>query len=286
MALLLNRRQSPAAADRGSALGRWAARLVLTVVVLIYLLPVLYLLMTSVKSTADFTRNPLGLPAAIDWSNLWNAWAQGDFATYAWNSLLYAGVGAAVGTIGSVFLAFPIARRYVRWSGPLQLLFVIALFLPNALVAQFQLLLNVGLYDNRVGYLLLVISQFGIGPLLLVGYFRSIPASMDEAAAMDGSSYSRYIWTFVIPLSRPVLVTVFVLQAIAIWNEIILATVVFADPSKSPISKGLLAFSGPYGTNVPLLASATVIVAGPLLLLYLFLQRYIVAGALGGSIKA
>lgn len=265
--------------------GAWMARGSLTLVILVYVLPVLYLILTSLKSTAEFNRNPLGIPQSIEWSNFSNAWKQGSFAIFALNSLLYSIVGALIGTVASLLLAFPVARRYIRWSGHFQLFFVVALFLPNALVGQFQLLLKLGLYDNRIGYMLLLISGLGVGPLLLVGYLKSIPESMDEAAAMDGCSYWKYLWRFVVPLSRSALVTVFILQAIGMWNEIIVATVVLSDPTKSPVSKGLYAFSGPYGTNVPLLASATMIVAGPLILIYIVLQRYIIAGALGGSFK-
>lgn len=264
---------------------RWIPALILGVIVLLYVIPLGYLLMTALRSTADFNRNPVGPPLSLDFGNLATAWSQGNFGTFALNSILYSVVGATLGTFGSLLLAFPIARRYIRWSGFWQLLFPVALFLPNALVTQFQLLLSIGLYDNRFGYILLLVGQLGVGPLILVGYFRSIPMALDEAAAMDGCSYWSYLWRFVIPLSRPALVTVFVLQAISIWNEIILATIMLSDPSKAPISKGLLAFAGPYGTNVPLLASATAIVAIPLILLYVFLQRFIIAGALGGSFK-
>jgi raffinose/stachyose/melibiose transport system permease protein len=283
----LGRQQKAAAggpARPGSRM-RWVPGSILAVIVLTYLIPLGYLLITALRSTADFNRNPVGLPSGLDFGNLANAWAQGNFSEFALNSVLYSVVGATVGTFGSVLLAFPIARRYVRWSGFWQLLFMIALFLPNALVTQFQLMLALGLYDNRFGYILLLVGQFGVGPLILIGYFRSIPITLDEAAAMDGCGYWSYIWRFILPLSRPALVTVFVLQAISIWNEIILATIMLSDPSKAPISKGLLAFAGPYGTNVPLLAAATSIVAIPLILLYVFLQRFIIAGALGGSFK-
>ncbi|NJL57880.1 carbohydrate ABC transporter permease, partial [bacterium] len=102
-------------------------------------------------------------------------------------------------------------------------LYVIALFLPVALIPQFQLMLNLGLYNNPVGYVMLFLVN-PIGVVILVNYIKTLPLELDEAAAMDGCGYVRYILYIVFPLSRPVIATVVVIHAIGIWNELILAT--------------------------------------------------------------
>ena len=166
------------------------------------------------------------------------------------------------------------------------LLFVLALFLPNVLITQFQLILQLGLYNSRIGYMLLLISSLGIGPLLIIGYLRSLPRELDEAAAMDGCGYFRYVWTFVVPLCKPVLTAVFILQTIAIWNDIIGATIYLSSPDLKTVSQGLFAFYGQNGKNEwALLAAATLIVAAPLIVVYLAFQRFFISGALKGSLK-
>ncbi|WP_053207884.1 carbohydrate ABC transporter permease [Jiangella muralis] len=255
-------------------------------VVALYLLPLLFLLNTALKRPGEFSADPVGLTDGLALGNFVDAWTQGNFGALVANSVLYAVVCAAVGTVLSVLIAFPVARNYVRWSRPLRVLFVLSLFLPNAIVAQFQLVLKLGLYDTRLGYMLLMTAGLGVGPLLVMGYLRSLPRELDEAAAMDGCGYFRFVWTFVFPLCKPVLGAVFILQVIGVWNDIIGATIYLASPELRTISLGLFTFYGEYGNNQwELLAAATLIVAAPLILLYVFTQRLFISGAIAGSLK-
>jgi raffinose/stachyose/melibiose transport system permease protein len=97
--------------------------------------------------------------------------------------------------------------------------------------------------------------------------------------------YVRYLFRFLPPLIQPVLATVFILQAIGVWNDIILATILLPDQTKSPVTLGLFAFKGAYVSQWSLLSAATIIVASPLLVVYVFLQRYLVASVVGGAVK-
>ncbi|MGV9195310.1 carbohydrate ABC transporter permease [Microbacterium sp. MC2] len=256
----------------------------LSLLILSYTIPLLYLVNTALKSYAEYAVNPNGLVQDPQWANFPDAWQQGNFGTYLLNTLLYAITGAGGVTLLALMIGFPLGRGYIRgskfWFGVLASF----LFLPNAIVAQYQLLIGMNLYDTRVGYIVILALGVGIGPLLLAAYAQSIPREIDEAAAIDGAGYWRYLWTFAVPLCRPALATVFLLSAVAIWNDIILGTVLFADSSKWPIATGLNAFKGVNLTNWPLLAAATIIVAVPLIVLYLFVQRYLV-NAVAGAVK-
>lgn len=247
----------------------------------VFLFPLAYLLNTALKSNAAFATDPIGLVTDPQWGNFLQAWNQGDFGAYVLNSVLYTVAGSAIGTLITLVLAFPVARGYIKGGKLWSVLFVLVLFLPNALITQFQLLLRLGLYDNRLGYILMVGVGVGVGPLLFSGFVKSVPYELDEAAAIDGVGYWRYLFSFIVPLSKPALATVFILQAVWIWNEIILATVLLADPSKFPVTVGLYAFKGTYSNQWPLLAAATFIVAAPLIIGYVFIQRYLVSGVLG-----
>lgn len=250
-----------------------------------YLFPLAFLLNTSLKSNAEFFADPMGLVQAPDFSNFSRAWIEGNFAAYILNSILYTGAAAFIGTAISLLLGFPVSRGYLKHHRLWLALFVVMLFLPNALITQFQLLLRLGLYNTQIGYILIMAVAVGVGPILMSGYIKSIPVELDEAAAMDGVGYWRYLLTFVIPLSRPALATVFILQAITVWNEIILATILLPDRGKSPLTLGLFAFQGAYTNQWGLLAAATLIVATPLVVAYVFLQRYMVSGVIGGAVK-
>lgn len=257
------------------------AYICVAVILVVFLFPLLYLLNTALKSNAEFIQDPVGIVRDPQWGNFAAAWQQGNFGSYIMNSVLYTVAGSAIGTFVSLVMAFPVARGYIRGGKLWSVLFVLVLFLPNALITQFQLLLRIGLYDNQLGYILMVGVGVGIGPILFSGFVKSIPVELDEAAALDGVGYWRYLYSFVLPLAKPALATIFILQAVWIWNEIILATVLLADPAKFPVTVGLYAFKGTYSNQWPLLAAATFIVAAPLIVGYIFIQRYLVNGVLG-----
>jgi len=254
------------------------------VIMVMYLFPLGFLINTALKSTAGFYSDPVGLTTSFNFGNFAQAWQKGHFGAYFLNSVMYTGVAAILNTVVSLVVGFPVSRGYVRhrrlWYG----IFVAMLFLPNALMTQFQLVLRLNLYDTAIGYILIMASGLGVGPLLLVGYMKSIPKEMDEAAALDGIGYWRFLFTFLPPLIKPVLATIFILQAIGVWNDIILATILLPSPEKSPLTLGLFAFQGTYSSQWGLLAAATMIVAAPLVVAYVFLQKFLVGGV-AGSVK-
>lgn len=258
--------------------------LLVALVMIAYLFPLVYVVNTALKTTGDFYADPVGIVTDPQLGNFVNAWVQGNFASYVLNSVLYTLCAATLGTAISLVLGFPVARGYVRHPRLWNLLFVALLFLPNSLMTVFQLLLRIGLYNTQLGYILIIGASVGVGPILISAYVRSIPVELDEAAAVDGAGYWRYLITFVIPLAKPALATVFILQAIGVWNDIILATILLPDPAKSPISLGLYAFQGSYSSDWGLLAAATLIVAAPLVAAYVFLQRFLIGGVVG-SVK-
>jgi raffinose/stachyose/melibiose transport system permease protein len=273
-------------ADGRARSERHVGSYVLVAIVLVfYLFPLAFLVDTALKTNTEFARNPNGLVVHPHLGNFVQAWRQGNFGAYILNSILYTGSAAAIGTLVSLVLSFPVSRGYIRGSRVWTVLFVFMLFLPNALITQFQLLFRLNLYGTRLGYILIMAAGVGVGPLLMNGYVKSIPRELDEAAALDGISYWRFLFTFVVRYTRPALATVFILQAIFVWNDIILATILLPDQTLSPLTLGLYNFEGTYTNEWGLLAAATMIVATPLIVAYLFLQRFLVSGVVGGAIK-
>ncbi|MGO2360181.1 MAG: carbohydrate ABC transporter permease [Brachybacterium tyrofermentans] len=257
------------------------AYICLVLLAAVFLLPLLFLLNTALKSDADFLADPVGIVTEPRLQNFVDAWVQGHFGSYILNSIVYTLGGAGIGTVITMLVGFPVARGYIAGGRIWPIVFALLLFLPNSLITQFQLLLRLGLYDSRLGYVLMVAVGVGVGPLLFTGFVKSLPIELDEAAAIDGCGYGRYLVSFALPLCRPALTTIFILQAVWIWNEIILATVLLADQEKFPITVGLFAFKGAYSNQWGLLAAATMIVAVPLVVGYIFIQRYLVNGVLG-----
>jgi len=139
----------------GSKINWWRiiGYVVLLIFAIMYLGPLLMLVNTSLKTTPEFFKNATSLPTTINLDNFIGAWEKADFPRLLLNSILYTAVSTTLYIIMAIFVAFPIARGSVRGHKFLYTLFVIALFLPAALIPQFQLILRLGLYNNPVGYI-------------------------------------------------------------------------------------------------------------------------------------
>ncbi len=256
----------------------------LVVIAVIYLGPVLTAVNVALKTRQEFNLNPTSLAIGLHIENFATAWKKANFPLYVKNSLVYAAVATALYVVTAVFVAFPISRRYVKGSGFFFVLYVVALFLPNALIPQFQLMLHLGLYNTQAGYILLFLVN-PIGVVILVNYIRSLPREMDEAAAMDGCGYVRFVVSVAFPLMKPALASVIVLHAIGIWNEYVTPLIYLTKKAYLPITRGLMVFYGQYGNDWTTLSAAILMLMVPMVALYLLLQRWIIAGVLQGSVR-
>jgi raffinose/stachyose/melibiose transport system permease protein len=264
--------------------GRIGTYVILLIFAAIYLGPLLMLVNTSLKTMPEFMKDATSLATSLHFENFVDAWEKANFPRYLTNSVIYTASGTLLYVIMGLFVAFPISRGYVRGSNGLLTLFVIALFLPVALIPQFQLMLRLGLYNNPIGYIMLFLVN-PIGIVILVNYIKTLPKELDEAAAIDGCGYLRFVLTVILPLTRPAIATVAVLHAIGIWNELILATIYLTNKDYYPITRGMIVFQGVYGSNWPTLAAAVLIMTLPMVVIFLVLQRYIVSGLTAGAVK-
>jgi len=265
-------------------LSNFGAYFILLLFAVIYIGPLLMLVNTAFNTLPNFMKDPTIPVKSLAFQNFIEAWEKANFPQYLLNSFIYTASSTIIFAISAIFVAFPLARGYVKGANFLLTLFVIALFLPPALIPQFQLILHLNLYNTRLGYILLFLVN-PIGIIILVNYIKSIPRELDEAAAMDGCGYFQFVLQIIFPLVRPAIATVVVLHAIGIWNDLIGATIYVTNQDNYPITRGLIVFQGVYGYNWPTLAAAVLILMVPMVILFLVLQRYIISGLTQGSIK-
>lgn len=265
---------------------------VIFLLLLLYVVPLLLVFNVSFKSFNEYLLDPIGIVHNIEWGNYTQAWSEGSFANYFMNSLIYTGAGTILTIMVSLFAAFPVARGYVFWSGFIYLFFLLSQFLPNPMVAQYKLMLTLKEsvpflgYDTKLGFILLKTTGTGVVFMLFVGYVKGISRELDEAAGMDGSGYIRFLFQIILPLMKPVIATGVILTAIGIWNDFVGPIMYLPSPENYPITFGLKEFRGQYGNNWPLLACGIMIVSTPLIVLYTFIQKYLVDGALAGAVKS
>jgi raffinose/stachyose/melibiose transport system permease protein len=247
-----------------------------------FALPLVYLLLQAFKTNPTFLNDPTGLPHPWTASNFKSAWSEGEFSHEMVNSLIYAVVPDVITLILGVFLAFPISRGWFKHSNVLYAFFVFSGFLPAGLIPLFVEARKLGLYDNQAGYLIMT-SLTGAGFFFFVGYIKTIPRELDEAAAMDGCGYIRFIFQIIIPQMKPALATFAIFGFVASWNNLILPLIMLNDSTLWPVTRGLYSFFGEHTSQWPLIAAATMIVAAPILVVFVFLQRHLVEGVAGGA---
>ncbi len=258
---------------------------ILALLALIYLIPLGFVLFVSLMSSRQFALSAASFPDPIMWSNYPTAWVKGAFNTYFLNSLVYT-FAIVFGTlIISTLAAFPIARGHLRGTNVFYIVFLSGILLPAGIIPQFFILQQLGLYNTQLGYILLWCSRVALPIFVLTGFIKTIPSELDDAAAIDGCPYIRYVFQIIVPLLKPALSVVGLILAIRVWNDIIGPVIFLPSKDIKPISAGLFQFFTENAADWTLIAAAILITASPLVLVYVFAQRYIIAGVTGGALK-
>jgi len=292
----LNRPSTGRGSQQEPILSRAAAMLTMGVFTLYFLIPIWWLLVSSTKTQGEFTTTaPLiftadAIPTFIN--NLGGLFAYNDNVFVKWilNSILYAGAGALIGTLIAAMCGYALAKYGFRGREA-----VFNVVLSGVLVPATALALPLFLIFSQVGltntfwavFLPSIVSPFGVY-LARIYASSSVPDELLEAARLDGSSEVRTFFTVATRLMAPALVTIFLFQFVAIWNNFFLPLIMLRDPSLFPVTLGLYSWNSSIGQN-PELRSFVVIGAFvsivPLIIAFLSLQRFWSGGLAAGSIK-
>jgi raffinose/stachyose/melibiose transport system permease protein len=261
----------------------------LLIVAVVWFSPFLILLATSLRTAADFgQRGALSIPTAFTFDNFIQAWDTGAFSTVYLNSALITLVKVPLGVLIAAMLSFALAKLHLPGRRAVLLIVFLGLTVPIyiALVPIFSTVRDIGLVDNLFG-LLGPYLAFGIPfeVLVLHSFFKSVPNEMFEAARMDGAGNWRMFFQIMLPLSLPALVTVAILDAVATWNEFLIALILLNSDEHKTLPLGLLNFQGEFATNFTGLAAGIVIAIVPMLIAYALVQRWIVSGLTAGAVK-
>lgn len=153
-------------------------------------------------------------------------------------------------------------------------------------IAQYKLLISFGLTDSRVGYIFVLITAgIPMATLIMRSFFASQPRELEEAAAIDGAGPVRTFFNIIMPLARPGLAAVGVIQGLQVWNEYLMALVLFRTDARMPVQRGLMSFVSSETPEQTILLAATTISVVPVIIFYLLAQRQIIAGLGAGAVK-
>jgi raffinose/stachyose/melibiose transport system permease protein len=242
--------------------------------------PLIWMVMASLKTQATIFDGPMW-PRQLHFENYYLAMRQGNFGRYFLNSIFYT-VSVVTGiALVSSLAAYAFSRLRFPGRNLLFYMFMAAMMIPipGSFVALFVLLNKLHLRNTPLGYIFCMINVgLSTSIFLLKTFYDRMPHELEDAARIDGCSKLGIWWHVALPLASPVLAVVIIFNALNVWNEFILALIIFDSKNLMPLQVALQMFQGEFVTNYPLLMAALTITALPIIGLYLFMQKYIVKG--------
>ncbi|QGG55586.1 carbohydrate ABC transporter permease [Paenibacillus sp. B01] len=256
------------------------------------LYPLLWTLMDSLKDNQQFYFNmPWALPELpLQWSNFGYVWNNYNFGKYFVNSILVTTGATLLGLVLASMTAYTIARYRFIGSRVLYLIYISSMMVPFslALIPLFFLVNDLGLTNTPLGLIFVYASNtLAFGIFVLIGFFKTLPKELEEAAAIDGAGYFGTFFRVMLPLSRSGLISVGIINVLDIWNEFIVGTILVNDPAKYTLPIGLAAMQVEmqYKTEWGPLFAGLLFTIVPVLIVYMFAQRHIVSGLVAGAVK-
>ncbi|HUC92893.1 MAG TPA: carbohydrate ABC transporter permease [Paenibacillus sp.] len=260
----------------------------LSVLLATIVFPFLLLLLNSFKPNRQITSDPLGLPASFNLDNYRNAFDKMSFMSAFSNSLIVTIVSVAL--IG--LLAAMTAHYFVRNAGKLNqytfFLMVASMIIPfqAIMIPLVKIYGTIGMLDSKWA---LIYMYAGFGTPLAVfiyhGFVKSIPAELEEAALIDGCTRTQTFFRIVLPVLTPTTATIGILNVLWIWNDFLLPSLVLVQPEERTLPLSTFYFFGTYAVDYGPLMASLILTVLPILVVYLFAQKYIIQGVMQGSIK-
>lgn len=260
-------------------------------VVVVY--PMLWLFYTSLKPDQEIFLNPFALPHWNDlhWDNFQRAWEGAHFSRYFINSAIVTAATIFATLLLSSMCAYALSRFKIAGGKPIFYTFLVGLMIPGqlAIVPLFFQMRQFGLLNSRLG-LILVYTAGGLpfAIFILAAFFKSLPHSIYEAAQIDGCGEWRAFWSIMLPLARPGLITVAIFTALGAWNEYFTAFMFLSGSDGMqtlPLGLAQIAITSQYRSDWGVAFAGLAMVTLPTLILYIFLQKYLIKGIISGAVK-
>lgn len=263
----------------------WLIVLIIGFILIAY--PLFWMVMSSLKSYNEIFNNVWGIPSQWLWSNYATAWTKG-ISAYFKNSLVVTVSTVVLVLLFASLCAYGLSRYKFRGSGALLIVCMGGMMLSPqvCLIPLYTLLQNLGIHDT---YLALILPYTGfrlsISVLLIRSYFLSIPKELEESARLDGCSALGIYARIFLPMSKPILLTCTVLTTYYAWNEFLFSIIFIDTNTLKTIPAGLMNFRDALQTDWGTLLAGMVIAALPIILMFIFMQKYFIRGMAAGSVK-
>ena len=255
---------------------------------IIYIVPLLWVLITSLKDDSTLMLSPWAMPASIEWGNYEFAWTKGHLGTAMLNSLIVCSTTLVISMLFGSMAAFAIAKLRWKLSKIALYYFLIGMMIPihTILIPLFVQFSGWKMSNSLIGIIIPYITfSLPITIYIMVGFFEGIPNELFEAACIDGCSVYKMFGTVAIPLAKTGFMVTGLMSFVSNWNELLLAMVFISDEAKKTLPVSLTKFVGPYHTNYCQMFAAIMIAIVPTIIAYVAFANQIVEGLTAGAVK-
>ncbi len=250
--------------------------------------PIVVTLFASFKSEPSFFSSPYSFPTHLYFSNYSQAWTQGDLLPAFGNSFLVTIVSILVSSTVGAMAAYAVVRLKARFSGLVQLVFLSGFVVPSVVIVipVFILMHELRLVGS-IGSVILPYCAFTVplAFLIFLHFFRTVPAELAEASYMDGCSHIQTFLMIELPLLKPAIAAVAIINGVFVWNDFLLPLIIETSSSTYTVPVAIASFFGSYSTSYGLVFASVILASLPVIVLYIVLSRLFVEGITAGAIK-
>ena len=250
-------------------------------------LPLFYIVVNTFKTQAEMVTSPIGLPSSFSLDNYVRVFDQVPLLQSFGNTLYVTVLGVLLQVLIGAMAAYGMIVRATRFNKVLGLILVLGFVVPaqSTLIPLYRMLVGVDLVDSLNGLVVIYAAGAIFCFFLIQGYMRTLPFEVIEAAMLDGAGVFQIFWRIVLPLIRPILVTVAVFQTMWVWNDFLAPNVFLSSPGKRTIVLQVYTAVGEFRTDWPSFMTLSVIALIPMVIFFTLTQKHIVSGLLAGSVK-
>ena len=258
-------------------------------IVLLFASPFYLAFLYAFKSQSESAIDPLGFPEKLNFDNFINAIRISNFPSAFKNSVIVTVCATIIVVAVSSLAAYVIARNFKnKFYSTMYYIFIASIMVPFQVIMFpiYKMMYNLQLVNTLFGLIITLVGfQIGFNVFLYVGFIKSIPLELEEAANIDGCNMIQTFLLVIFPLLKPTTMTVIVLSALGFWNDFVVSIVLVQKEAVSTLPLTQYRFIGQYSVEINMAFAAVILSMIPLFVLYLAAQKYIIAGVTAGAIK-
>jgi ABC-type glycerol-3-phosphate transport system permease component len=250
--------------------------------------PFVWVAIMSLRTTTEIMADHFALPSILHWEKFPIAWFNSNYNVYFKNSAMIVLSAVVILTIVGAMAAHCLARYRFRLNRVIYfILFSTIIFPPQiTIISLFQILVQYGLYDTRVGLTFVYVAiQLPLTIYILETFFARIPSDLFDAARIDGYSEWEIFWRVSFPIALPAIATTVILNFILLWNEFLYAVVLITDDANRTLPLGIQRFMGDQLEDVGMIATGLMIAIVPVIIVYAFFSEKLIQGMTAGAVK-